>query len=94
MAKINLCRGCGGCCKHLAIEIDTPTDRDDYEDIYWYLLHENIKIFVTEKDIEDKEDEDDLESWFIEFKTRCKELQANNLCSLHNDNKNLQKKPL
>ncbi len=111
----NMCRFCGACCRHVAIEIDTPEDTDDYEDIYWYLLHENIKVFVTEKDddeaderpdedhdddpeeqrYDDAEDdmtnqqEDDIieESWFIEFKTPCTQLDENNMCRLHSSDR-------
>lgn len=87
----NKCKNCGGCCKHIALEIDTPEDRDDFEDIYWYLLHENVRVFITEKDDDDNDDsdsksddeDDDDESWFIEFRTRCKGLGENNLCTIY-----------
>lgn len=93
----NECKNCGGCCKHIALEIDTPEDRDDFEDIYWYLLHQNVRVFVTEKDSDEDEDDNsdesasesddndnnDDESWFIEFQTRCKGLDENNMCKVY-----------
>ncbi|MFW5991296.1 MAG: YkgJ family cysteine cluster protein [Nanoarchaeota archaeon] len=74
------CKNCGNCCKHIAIEIDVPDSKGEYEDIYWYLLHENVRVFVTENDDEDSDDE---ESWFVEFITRCKALDENNLCKIY-----------
>ncbi|MGM5482581.1 MAG: YkgJ family cysteine cluster protein [Nanobdellota archaeon] len=75
------CKNCGKCCKHIALEIDTPDSKSDYEDIYWYLLHKNVHVFVTEDDDEESEDE---ESWYVEFITPCKALGENNLCTIYN----------
>lgn len=71
------CRNCGECCRHVAIQIDTPTERSDYEDIYWYLLHEKVHVFVTENEEEDEEEE---ENWYVEFITPCKALTKENFC--------------
>jgi len=44
--KSEECKNCDGCpaecCKYVAIEIDTPEDIDDFEDIKWYVSHKNI----------------------------------------------------
>lgn len=74
------CSGCGGCCRHVALEIDVPDKKEDYEDIYWYLLHENISVFVTEDDDEDSEED---EKWYIEFLSKCKVLRDDNLCGIY-----------
>lgn len=63
------CRGCGGCCRHIAIEIDAPKDPEDYDNIYWYLLHENIRISI-----------DNEGDWLIEFLTRCRNLSDDLRC--------------
>lgn len=74
------CSSCGGCCKHIALEIDVPDKKSDFEDIYWYLLHRNVHVFVTENEDEDSEEE---ERWYVEFITSCKALDENNLCSIY-----------
>ena len=69
------CEGCGGkCCKYVAIEIDTPEDMSDFENIRWYVIHKNIQVYV---------DED--YKWHIEFLTPCEHLGENNLCQIYNE---------
>lgn len=69
----SLCDGCDGCCKHIAVEIDTPTCKTDYDSIIWYLLHENVEVFVEDDD------------WFVEIKTKCKMLGDDKLCKYYKD---------
>lgn len=57
------------CCKHIAIEIDTPTNKKDYDNIRWYLLHKNVIIFI-----------DDENKWTIEFITKCEWLSDDHSC--------------
>ena len=58
------CNGCDHCCRHIAIPIDTPTCKTDYNNIIWYLLHENVVVFV-----------DDENEWHVQFYTKCKALK-------------------
>jgi Fe-S-cluster containining protein len=61
--KKTLCRKCTGlCCRYVALPIETPEDWDDYDDIRWYLYHENINIFVEEGD------------WYININNKCMKL--------------------
>lgn len=69
----SLCDGCDGCCKHIAIEIDKPTCKTDYDAIIWYLLHEGVEVFVEDGD------------WFVEVKTRCKALGDDKLCKIYKE---------
>ena len=72
MEEIKSCEGCGAkCCKYVAMEIDSPEDPDDFENIKWYVAHENIRVFVEEDD-----------AWNIEFATPCKYLDGEK-CSIH-----------
>jgi len=71
MDKVS-CAMCGGCCKHIAIQIDTPEDKEDFEDIMWYLLHDNVNVFI--------DDEDD---WYVEFSTKCSALNDDNSCKVY-----------
>lgn len=71
--KLDDCISCQGkCCKHVALEIDTPTCKRDYDNIRWYLMHENIYVF---------KDEDG--SWTLEFLTKCKNLNEDFMCSIY-----------
>lgn len=67
-----LCEHCtAACCRYLAIPIDKPESRRDYDDIRWYLMHEGIIIFVEDGD------------WYIQFQTTCKHLGEDNLCTIY-----------
>lgn len=68
------CHNCGDCCSYIATEIDNPTTFPDYENIYWYLTHKNISVYI--------DDEDD---WFIEFRTQCEHLTEAKSCAIYQD---------
>jgi Fe-S-cluster containining protein len=62
-AKKILCDKCTGlCCRYFALPIETPEDRDDYDDIRWYLSHENVSVFVEDDD------------WYINMDNKCRHL--------------------
>jgi Fe-S-cluster containining protein len=61
--KKNLCEKCTGlCCRYFALPLENPEDKEDYDDIRWYLCHENITVFV----------EDD--EWYINIQNKCRYL--------------------
>ena len=69
------CIACGAkCCRHLALEIDKPTCKRDYDNIRWYLMHENVNVFV------DREGK-----WTLEFLTKCQNLLGNDTCIRYTD---------
>ena len=54
--KKSLCDKCNGlCCRYFALPIDTPEDREDYDDIRWYLCHKDITVFKKTNDEHKKE---------------------------------------
>ena len=66
MAKKVSCDGCTGlCCRYFALPIETPETKGDYDDIRWYLCHNDITVFVDEGD------------WYINIMNRCKSLSEN-----------------
>jgi hypothetical protein len=68
-----ICEGCRAeCCRYVALEIDKPTCKRDYDNIRWYLLHENVSVFV-----------DNEGSWNIEFVTPCEKLGADGYCEYY-----------
>src|SRR5436190_17100327 len=58
------CAGCGDCCRYVTAQIKSPRSRVDYDEIRWFLLHENIQVFIDE------------DGWYIEFATRCRKLDG------------------
>ena len=57
------CNKCAGlCCRYFALPIDDPEDWDDYDDIRWFLCHEDIEVFVEDGD------------WYLNIKNKCKHL--------------------
>jgi Fe-S-cluster containining protein len=72
MAKNSQCEKCNGlCCRYFALPIETPTDKDDYDDIRWYLCHEDITVFVEDGD------------WYINIKNKCRHLTSKNRCAIY-----------
>lgn len=73
-----LCEHCTAvCCRYLALPIETPETRADFDDIRWYLLHEGVSVFV-----EDGE-------WFICVQTVCQHLLADNRCRAYQTRPNI-----
>jgi uncharacterized protein len=67
------CHLCNGlCCRHIAMEIDRPTTKIDFDNIRWYLMHENTKVGI------------DLDNnWMIEVSTSCRHLQSDHRCGVY-----------
>ena len=68
----SLCEKCVAlCCRYFALPLDNPTDAEDFDNIRWYLMHENVVVFVEK------------EQWFIGVLNRCKHLGADNRCGVY-----------
>jgi Fe-S-cluster containining protein len=67
-----LCDACSAlCCRYFALPIDNPDCRKDFDNIRWYLVHENVVVFIEKK------------QWYIGIMNRCKHLQADNRCGIY-----------
>ena len=63
MAKQSQCIKCTGlCCRYFALPIETPEDKEDYDDIRWYLCHKDISVFVEDGD------------WYLNINNKCRHL--------------------
>ncbi len=63
MTKKIQCDKCTGlCCRYFALPIETPEDKEDYDDIRWYLCHKGTTVFVEEGD------------WYVNIKNKCRHL--------------------
>lgn len=67
-----LCEHCtAACCKYIALPIDKPTDKEDFDFIRWYLIHQNVSVFVEDGD------------WYISFQSTCRHLLPDNRCGIY-----------
>ncbi len=61
------CAKCTGlCCRYFALQLDTPEDWDDYDNIRWYLSHEHTTVFVEDG------------HWFLNINNKCRYLSEDN----------------
>ena len=68
------CSGCGECCTYIASQIDNPKTFREYENIYWYLTHENVAVYI-----------DWDNDWYLEFQTKCRNLTEAKTCGIYID---------
>jgi Fe-S-cluster containining protein len=79
MVKKGQCEKCTGlCCQYFALPIETPKDKDDYDDIRWFLCHEDITVFVEDGD------------WYININNRCRHLSKKDYrCKIYDRRPNI-----
>ena len=68
-SKCALCTGL--CCRYVALEIDKPETKKDFDDIRWYVAHRGVSVFV------------DRGRWYIEFRSKCKYLTDDYKCAIY-----------
>ena len=69
---VNLCEYCTAkCCHYFALPIDVPSERQDFDFIRWYLLHDRATAFVEDGD------------WYLLVHTVCKHLQPDHRCGIY-----------
>ena len=67
-----LCDHCTAkCCRYFALPMETPTARQDYDYLRWFLLHERASAFTEDG------------TWYLLVHTPCKHLQADNRCGIY-----------
>jgi len=68
----NPCAECAAaCCRHVAVPIDTPETRGDFDDIRWYLAHRRVSVFVEDGD------------WYVCFHSTCEMLDQASRCRIY-----------
>lgn len=71
MAKCSDCSG--DCCKYITIQIDAPKEDIDFEELKWFLCHENVMVYI-----------DHDRQWCVEVKTPCRfQDKETNLCTIY-----------
>ena len=53
------------------MQIDHPVTPEDYDKLRWYLLHEDVSIWVQDGD------------WFLEVRNRCRGLTGDDRCGIY-----------
>ncbi|MBT3278402.1 MAG: YkgJ family cysteine cluster protein [Phycisphaerales bacterium] len=75
ISDLDRCKECKGkCCSYFCLQIDTPKEYDEFEDVRWYLCHENVNVHI---------DEDG--DWYMQVLNRCQFLDENYACTIYND---------
>jgi len=64
-----------GCCSDVVIELDYPDEFEDFDNIRWYLYHNNVFVYIEEEDGED--------AWHVGFKTLCGALNEDYSCGVY-----------
>jgi hypothetical protein len=66
------CHGCAQCCRYIATQIDDPSAFRDYENIFWYLTHRDVSVYIDHEG-----------DWYLEFRTVCRHLTPSNTCGIY-----------
>jgi uncharacterized protein len=67
-----LCSYCTAkCCRYFALPIETPTEREDFEHLRWYMLHGRVSVFVED------------ETWYLMVHNDCDELREDHMCGIY-----------
>lgn len=71
--KNNPCLVClADCCKEVAVAINPPKSKADWDEIKWLVAHKNVSVY---KDFEN--------DWLVEFVTPCEKLNEQNRCTIY-----------
>ncbi len=67
-----LCEHCSGlCCRYIALPIDEPDTKAEFDDVRWYLLHGGVSVFVEDGD------------WYLNIETDCRHLLPDYSCGIY-----------
>jgi Fe-S-cluster containining protein len=59
------------CCRYIALPLDEPADRETFEEIRWFLMHEGVTVFVTDG------------QWYLSVSTACRHLDEKGMCGAY-----------
>jgi Fe-S-cluster containining protein len=60
------------CCRDVVVELDEPTDLEDWDEIRWMVSHKNVAVYLDNED-----------DWVVEFKTPCENLDHRGKCNIY-----------
>lgn len=59
------------CCRYFGLEIDTPEDERDFDQLLWFLLHRGVEIYVEDG------------AWHLNVPLECTRLLPDNRCGIY-----------
>ena len=59
------------CCRYFTVVLPAPRHRADFDEISWFLAHEDISVYVEGR------------RWHLEVRNRCKYLMDDSLCAIY-----------
>ena len=59
------------CCKYLSLPLETPRTAEDFDNVRWYLMHEDTHVYKYGSD------------WYLLVNRRCRNLTPQNLCAIY-----------
>jgi Fe-S-cluster containining protein len=66
------CSACGGqCCNYFALQIDTPTTAEEFDNLRWYLAHKQVAIFIEGT------------AWYLQINNPCQNLTPKGACGIY-----------
>ncbi|MFH1175076.1 MAG: YkgJ family cysteine cluster protein [archaeon] len=69
------CKECTGhCCTYIVIPLPTPETEEDYLDIFWYIFHKGVYVFIDEEG-----------AWCVKVASPCKHLRSDHSCVIYED---------
>jgi Fe-S-cluster containining protein len=73
-----LCSYCTArCCKYFALQIDQPTEEQDFDHLRWYMIHGKVSVFVEEG------------AWYLMIHNQCDHLQEDMRCGIYETRPNI-----
>ena len=60
----NPCAGCSNCCEYICLEIDRPTTVKDFDQIFWYVIHKDVWVYI-----------DGENDWYLQVINPCEKLK-------------------
>lgn len=69
-----LCSYCTAmCCRYFSVPIDTPTTRNDFDNLRWFMLHGHVTVYVED------------ETWYLCVYGDCKHLLPDHRCGIYTE---------
>lgn len=59
------------CCRYYMVDLPTPRSRLDFDNLGWFLAHENTVLYVEDR------------KWYLCVRSKCRYLDENNRCTIY-----------
>jgi Fe-S-cluster containining protein len=60
------------CCRYFSLQIDSPRNKRDYDDLLWMIAHQQVSIYIEKR------------KWYLMVHTQCRFLDTDtNMCGIY-----------